>query len=332
MRVVHESRTPDEAARLLAVAEAVRRVRPPGIVRIVEIDEHDDGTVVVTTDEPEPGDDAPAVFAAAASALAGLHARGIAHGAVAEAVRRRDAAGRAVLPLPVWRGTDAPATVEGDIAVLCELAGERTARSAHDLATRLAVPSPRVLTRNHPRVAQRQPKLRRGTTAGALAAVAGVVTMGVAVLAPSSTAPPTLSTAATSTTPATTSTTAVAVTVPASTGRVLALGGHRYELGVDGDLVVSGNWSCGSDGPALPVIVRPSSGDVLVFETIGPDAPATPVTRLGAAITGAGRATDDAGCDHLLVDTAGDGTVEVEVITDRAGGPPPRSPAAAPAP
>jgi hypothetical protein len=332
MKVVHESRTPEEAARLLAVAEAVQRVRPPGIVRVVDIQELADGTVVVTTDEPEPGPGAT-TFGAAASALAGLHAQGITHGAVADAARLQDAAARAVLPLPAWRADGATATVDDDIAVMCELAGERPASSADELATRLAAPSPRVLETSRTRVARPEPKLRRGTTVGALAAVAGVVTMGVAVLAPSSTARPTLSTAATATTaprPSTT-TSAVPLTVPASTDRVVALAGHRYELGVAGDLVVVGRWSCDPDGPRLPAIVRPSTGDVLVFDSIAPDATARPVTRLDG-VTGAGRATDDAGCDHLLVDTASAGPTEVDVATGRGGGSPPRSPATAPAP
>jgi hypothetical protein len=336
MRVVHESRTADEAARLLAVALAVQRVRPPGIVRVVEIDERDDGSVVVITEEAEPGDDGPAVLAAAAAALAALHAQGVAHGGVAEAAHRRDPAGRAVLPLPSWRGDDPAATIDGDIADLCELAGERTARSAHELATRLAPPSPRVLATKRDRTAPprpglrlsvRRPKHRRGTTVGALAATAGVVTMGVAVLAPSSTARSTRSTAATTAT-----TTAVPVTVPASADRVLVIGGHRYELGVDGDLVVEGRWACDdSTGSRLPVVVRPATGDVLVFDTIAPDATATPVTRM-EGITGAGRATDGVGCDHLLIDTADNPTTEVDVATGRAGGSPPRSPAAVPAP
>jgi hypothetical protein len=166
---------------------------------------------------------------------------------------------------------------------------------------------------------------------GALAAVAGVVTMGVAVLAPSSTARPTLSTAATATTaPRTTTTSAVPLTVPAFTERVVALAGHRFELGVDGDLVVLGVWSCAPDGPLVPAIVRPATGDVLVFESIGPDVAATPVTRLDG-VAGAGRATDDEGCDHLFVDTSA-GPTEVDVATDRGGGSPPRSPATAPAP
>jgi hypothetical protein len=332
MRVVHESRTTDEGARLLAVAQATERVRPPGIVRVVEIEARDDGTAVVITDEPERSDDAPATFAAAAFALAGLHAQGIAHGAVAEAARLHDAAGRAVLPLPRWRAGVATPTIEDDVTTLCEIAGERTADSAHELATRLASPSPRVLETNRARGARPAPKLRRGTTVGALAAFAGVVTMGVAVLAPSSTARPTPSTAATGVTrpPVATATSASPLTVPASTERVVALAGHRYEVGTSGDLVVLGVWSCERDGALLPAVIRPATGDVLVFENVARDARATPVTRLDG-VTGAGRATDDAGCDHLFVDTAG-GAVEVDVAMGRGGGSPPRSPATAPAP
>jgi hypothetical protein len=334
MRVVHESRTTDEAARLLAVAGATRRVRPPGIVRVVDIDERDDGTVVVITDEPEPSADAPATFGAAASALAALHGQGVAHGAIAGAARLHDAAGRAVLPLPVWRDGDTAGTLDDDVAKLCELAGERPAGDARELATRLAAPSPRVLETNRARAARPERTRLRGTTVGALAAVAGVVTMGVAVLAPTSTARPTLSPTVTATpAPSTTTVTAsaVPVTVPASTERVVALAGHRFEVGVEGDLVVLGIWTCEPGGPLVPAIVRPATGDVLVFDSVAPGATARAVTRLDG-VTGAGRAIDDAGCDVLLVDTAGAGPVAVDLATGRGGGSPPRSPATVPAP
>jgi hypothetical protein len=332
MRVAHESRAADEAARLLAVAEATQRVRPPGIVRVVDIGERDDGTVVVITDEPDPAAAAPVTFAAAASALAALHAQGVAHGAVAGAAHLYDAANRATLPLPVWRDDTIPGTVDADVATLCELAGERPAGSAHELAARLAAPSPRVLATNGTRVARPEKGFLRGTTLGALAAVAGVVTMGVAVLTPSSTARPTPSTAATATSApiSTTTTGAVPSTIPASTERVVALDGHRYEVGVDGDLVALGIWNCEPGGALVPAIVRPATGDVLVFDSIAPGATARAVIRLDG-VTGAGRATDDAGCDHLVVDTSA-GPTEVALATGRAGGSPPRSPATAPAP
>lgn len=331
-KVVHEARSADESARLRAAAEAVRRVRPPGIVRIVSIDENDDGTVVVVTDEPEPdatiseSESDASVFAAAATALAALHAHDVVHGAIAAAPLRRDPAGRAVLPLPAWRDPMPTASVDDDVDALCMLVGERDARSARDLAARLVAPSPRVL-RTKSTIATTSSALprprRRATAFGALTAVAGVVTMGVALLSPSSTARPSISSPTRATT-ASTSTTAAPVTVPASSERVIDLDGHRFEVGVPGDLVVLGVWSCDPTARPTPALVRPSTGDVFVFDTIAPDATVTPVTRLDA-VTGAGRVTGDDGCDRLVVDSAGERRV---VATNRrATEPQPRSPA-----
>lgn len=46
-------------------------------------------------------------------------------------------------------------------------------------------------------------------------------------------------------------------------GSVLEHGGHRYGVGVPGDFVETGDWDC--DGESTPAIVRPSTGDVVLF-------------------------------------------------------------------
>ena len=45
---------------------------------------------------------------------------------------------------------------------------------------------------------------------------------------------------------------------------VLEHRGRRYAIGLEGDLVATGDWDC--DGTATPVIVRPATGDVVLFD------------------------------------------------------------------
>ena len=48
-------------------------------------------------------------------------------------------------------------------------------------------------------------------------------------------------------------------------GPVLEHGGRRYAIGIEGDIVITGDWDC--DGEDTPAIVRPDSGAVVLFET-----------------------------------------------------------------
>ena len=50
----------------------------------------------------------------------------------------------------------------------------------------------------------------------------------------------------------------------ASAGAVLEHGGRKYAIGAEGDLVATGDWDC--DGDATPAIVRPVTGDVVLFD------------------------------------------------------------------
>ena len=50
----------------------------------------------------------------------------------------------------------------------------------------------------------------------------------------------------------------------ASAGAVLEHGGRKYAIGAEGDLVATGDWDC--DGDATPAIVRPATGDVVLFD------------------------------------------------------------------
>ena len=51
---------------------------------------------------------------------------------------------------------------------------------------------------------------------------------------------------------------------PAGAAAVLEHGGRRYAIGLQGDLVATGDWDC--DGTPTPAIVRPATGDVVLFE------------------------------------------------------------------
>ena len=86
------------------------------------------------------------------------------------------------------------------------------------------------------------------------------------------------------------------------TGAVLEHGGHRYVVGAPGDFVQTGDWDC--DGQATPVIVRPSTGDVVLFDAwpTPNQSISMPVRWQVEAPTGA-EAVSDGSCDLLRVYT-----------------------------
>ena len=51
---------------------------------------------------------------------------------------------------------------------------------------------------------------------------------------------------------------------PDTEATVLIHNGRRYAEGIKGDLVLVGDWDC--DDVATPAIVRPSTGEVVMFE------------------------------------------------------------------
>ena len=86
------------------------------------------------------------------------------------------------------------------------------------------------------------------------------------------------------------------------TGAVLEHGGHRYVVGAPGDFVQTGDWDC--DGQATPAIVRPSTGDVVLFDAwpTPNQSISMPVRWQVEAPTGA-EAVSDGSCDLLRVYT-----------------------------
>ena len=87
-------------------------------------------------------------------------------------------------------------------------------------------------------------------------------------------------------------------------GAQVVVDGVRYDVGAPGDAVAVADWDC--DGTDTPAVVRPSTGDVFVFDTWA--TPETPVAaRLLDRVPGAiAPATPDGTCDAVpVVDDTG---------------------------
>jgi hypothetical protein len=89
-------------------------------------------------------------------------------------------------------------------------------------------------------------------------------------------------------------------------GNVVELDGVRYAVGRPGDVLAVGDWDC--DGTATVAAVRPTTGEVFLFErwaSPGDDVVVAPTAR----VDGAAR-VEPAGCDALaVVDADGERTV-----------------------
>ena len=91
-------------------------------------------------------------------------------------------------------------------------------------------------------------------------------------------------------------------------GTEVRTGGHRWTVGAAGDLVAVGDWDC--DGTPTPAVLRPSAGQLFVFEgwasdsgelaaVAGPAAPSDAVSFVAG------------GCGEAIVTTAGGSQVTV---------------------
>ena len=99
---------------------------------------------------------------------------------------------------------------------------------------------------------------------------------------------------------------------------VLTVGGARYAVGRSGDTAVAGDWSC--SGGATVALLRPSTGDVVVFEGWAEEH--REVTgRLVARVPGATGLTvgdtDGDGCDDLQATRPGAAPVPVDTRTPK---------------
>jgi hypothetical protein len=89
---------------------------------------------------------------------------------------------------------------------------------------------------------------------------------------------------------------------PVIEGGVVAVGGARWAVGDEADLVVIGSWDCGA--VPTPAVVRPATGHVWVYArwaTTGADVAARSVARLGAAAQAVAIDEGDDGCHEIGV-------------------------------
>jgi len=86
-------------------------------------------------------------------------------------------------------------------------------------------------------------------------------------------------------------------------GREVRTGGHRWEVGTEGDSVTIGDWDC--DRQPTPAVLRPATGQVAVFDdwaAPGEERPARTVAVVPNAIS-----VEPDGCGRLTVRTADGG-------------------------
>ena len=92
-------------------------------------------------------------------------------------------------------------------------------------------------------------------------------------------------------------------------GNEVRTAGHRWVVGVPGDIVTVGDWDC--DGTATPAVLRPASGRLHVFDTWAPDE-TTPVTAVpGPTVPPSATAVEADGCGAATVRTADGRTLRV---------------------
>jgi hypothetical protein len=90
-------------------------------------------------------------------------------------------------------------------------------------------------------------------------------------------------------------------------GAVVAVDGVRYAVGDDGDSVAVDDWDC--DGVATPAVVRPSTGEVFVFDAWA--VPSRDLVVTAAATVAGATGVERAGCGQLAVVDAGGGRTVV---------------------
>jgi hypothetical protein len=96
-------------------------------------------------------------------------------------------------------------------------------------------------------------------------------------------------------------------------GSTVDAGVARWSLGKPGDVAVVGDWDC--DGHASAALLRPSTGDVFVFERwADADEPVTVASaeRVAGGV-GVRAEREPDGCDRLVVELGGGRTTQVEV-------------------
>lgn len=84
-------------------------------------------------------------------------------------------------------------------------------------------------------------------------------------------------------------------------GTTVSIGDRRWAVGVEGDVVIVGDWDC--DGAPTPAVLRPGDGSLYVFDRWAGEGEAATARKIGA-FQGAVTAVA-AGCGSAIVTTAG---------------------------
>lgn len=95
-------------------------------------------------------------------------------------------------------------------------------------------------------------------------------------------------------------------------GATIMAGAHRFVVGEAGDQLAVGDWNC--DGSSTPAALRPSTGELFVFDTWGaPDRPTTISPTMVIPGARSIEAAPSASCAALTVRLSGDRTRRVTI-------------------
>jgi tRNA A-37 threonylcarbamoyl transferase component Bud32 len=331
--------------RLRREAAALRRCRHPNVARLASFLDLPDrsellveraGDLTLLGATPPDGAAAIALAASLAATLADLHETGMMHGRLTPDHVVVAPGGRAVLCGLSEAGAGDPAADVRALATLLELlatavAPDGSRRDRRAVATMLAaaervrteVPTPSAAdvvgmlgtkAGSTPRTrAQRPPLALVVTAASALLVLAGAgawLTLrprsgaGSGTIADRQAAPEGADTAGI---PATTTTLGVGPPVR------FVVDGATFEVGQEGDVVVTGDWDC--DGATGAALLRPRTGELFVFDALagpGERVPGRALEPLPGAVT-LETITQPDGCDSLVA-RAANGAAEVVAV------------------
>lgn len=331
-------------------AEALRAAAGPGVVAVVRSGPTDGGWELVTEHGGQPVDAHRLRTAAAvrevgvvlAAVLDRLHAGGQVHGGLAAEHVLVGPAGRPVLDGFGMAAARAPADDVGALAdlllrLVADLPGEPDGRerSARAHLQRTLADGARHGDRE-PTAAQLGAALRAGPpSAGApgrrgwpRGAVVGLAAAGAALAVASGrwpAPPPSTGRAPAAPTTASSAPAAPPASLPPCVvdegasppgcphsvvvdGAEVTVDGRRSRFGLEGDELLVGAWGC--DGAPRPAVLRPATGEVLVYGGVDVGEPVVVLAERVEGATALAADLDDDGCAALMVVTS-EGTVRL---------------------